>query len=634
MKNVKYSMASAIGFCFRYAKVAASIKLIIEFMNGVLAPLMVLVVAYFINNAVSFVNNYGELTPVIITIILMAVYYAYLQVSQLIIRIADKSLENALKEKLRPQIIQKHTQISFMLLENPETLDLISRVSDGTKGQMAEGHIMAIFSSSMKIVRLSIQVFGISLLIVAHIWWIMPLFVISTIPILYIAHRGGRKIYGMFKACTKLTRKHYYLSDILVGRETAAERTLFGYADYVNNKFSATHLERSNLVTKSIAIEESAISACELILKVLAIIAVFALLPSVSENAMSHGLYVSLVGALFGLARMITGILAPLVRDSVEHNEYMRDFTRFFALPEEIVQQKPLFSGSLGLLRGSRNDYADVYRYRLNSDDTPEDFSRLEIRNLRFRYTPNSHYVLNGVNLTIESGKQYSLIGQNGAGKSTLSKILLGLYRDFEGEILINGVDIANFATDELRRLFSIVYQDFAKYHIPLIDNIVFGREKTVQPVYSNHGNAQGSLSVSLRLAELDEVVAKLPKNEHTPLGKIYEDGADVSGGEWQKIAIARALYANTPFMILDEPTASLSPMMESELYKRFAEITRDKTSLLISHRLGSTKLSDMLFVLDNGIIAETGTHDELMSANGIYAEMFKSQRSWYDERH
>ena len=246
----------------------------------------------------------------------------------------------------------------------------------------------------------------------------------------------------------------------------------------------------------------------------------------------------------------------------------------------------------------------------------------MEIRNLRFRYTPDSPYVLDAVNLTIESGKSYSLIGQNGAGKSTLSKILLGLYRDFEGEILINGVDISHYTTDALCRIFSIVYQDFAKYYISLRNNVTLG-------------HAQGDIDSALRLAELENVVAKLPDKENTPLGKIYDGGADVSGGEWQKIAIARALYANTPFMILDEPTASLSPMMESKLYKRFAEITKDKTSLLISHRLGSTKLSDVLFVLDNGVIAETGTHEALMAENGIYAGMFNSQRSWYenDER-
>jgi len=334
MQHKKYSIASAIRFCFQYAPIDASAKLLVEIINGVLMPLMVLVMASFINNAVLYVNGDGQLAPVIITIVLMAVYYAYSQASGIFTRIANKKLENALKENLRRQLLYKHSHIPFALLENPENLDLFSRVSEGTKGQTAEGHMMAILGSSLNLVRIIIQVFGVSLLLAAHIWWIIPLFVISTIPIVFIARQGGRKIYEMFRISTKLTRKHYYLSSILAGRETAAERTLFGYADDINSKFSATHLKRSNLVTKAIAIDESAISACQLILTALAVIAVFMLLPSVSGNTMSHGLYISLVGALFGLARMITGVLAPLVRDVTEHNEYMSDYTRFFALPE------------------------------------------------------------------------------------------------------------------------------------------------------------------------------------------------------------------------------------------------------------------------------------------------------------
>ena len=269
--------------------------------------------------------------------------------------------------------------------------------------------------------------------------------------------------------------------------------------------------------------------------------------------------------------------------------------------------------------KGCNNSHKNLLQERRNKDGTAA-FSSLEIRNLRFRYTPDSHYVLDGVNLVIESGGAYSLIGKNGAGKSTLTKILLGLYRDFEGEILINGIDIAKYRTYELRRMFSIVYQDFAKYYIPLADNITLGSK-------------QGDLDAVLRLADLEDAAARLPQKENTPLGMIYEGGADISGGEWQKVAIARMLYADAPFMILDEPAASLSPIMESKLYRRFSEITKNKTSLLISHRLGSTKLSDTLFVLDNGKIAETGTHDALMAAKGLYAQMFISQRSWYNER-
>ncbi|MCL2286429.1 MAG: ABC transporter ATP-binding protein/permease [Firmicutes bacterium] len=589
MKTNKYNLATAVRFCFKYGPGAASIKLLAEITTGTLMPLMVLVVASFINNAVLFAHGYVNLVPLILAIILMAAYYAYIQVSQIIVRLADKSLENSLRENLRPQLVQKQARTSFPLLENPETLDLISRVCDN-----AEGQVMAIFNSGTKVARLGIQIFGVLFLLVTHIWWIVPMFVLSTIPIVFIARKGGRKIFEMFRVSTKLTRRHYYLSDILVGREAAAERALFGYAHSINNKFSAIHLQRSNLVTKALAIEEASIHGCGFIINLLVLAAVFALLSPVSDGTMSLGLYVSLVGALIGLAKIITETLSRLVRDATEYGEYMRDFTRFFALRE--------------------TDDADT------NGDSSITFNSLEIRGLRFRYTADSPYILDGVNLTIEKGKSYSLIGHNGAGKTTLTKILLGLYRDFEGEILVNGADIAKYSTEELRCMFSIVYQDFARYFIPLGDNITLG-------------NTSGDFHSSLRLAELDDVIVKLPQKENTPLGKIFDGGMDISGGEWQKVAIARALYANTPFMILDEPTASLSPMMESKLYKRFSEITNEKTSLLISHRLGSTKLSDVLFVLDKGIIAETGTHDELMATNGIYAQMFKSQRSWYDER-
>ena len=588
-KDKKYGLASAAGFCFRYAPGASLAKLLIETASGALMPLMALVVAAFIDGAVSFAGGEGGFAPLAAALALMAAYYAYLQISQIAIRLANKTLQNALGEKLRPQLVQKHARISFALLENPETLDLISRVCDKSEGQM-----MAIFDAGLRLAKLAVQAFGIMFLLAAHIWWIIPLFALSAFPIVFIAHKGGKAIYASDVITTKLTRRHYYLSSILVGREAAAERALFGYADDINKKFSAAHLKRSNMVTKEVAINKVAINACGFIINALVVAAVFALLGPAGSGELSHGLYVSLVGALIGLARMMTGALSQLVGDATEYAEYMREFTQFMALPE---------------IGGEKSEGGEAVF-----------FERLQIRDLRFRYTPEGPYILNGLCLDIEKGKSYSLIGKNGAGKSTLAKILLGLYRDFEGEITIDGVDIAEYGPGRLRRIFSIVYQDYAKYYIPLTGNITLG-------------NKNGDLEASLQLAELEEVVDKLPQRENTPLGKIYEGGADISGGEWQRVAIARALYADTPFMILDEPTASLDPMAESGLYKRFAEITKEKTSLLISHRLGSTKLSDVLFVLEGGVVAEKGTHDELMAANGIYAEMFNSQRSWYDER-
>jgi ATP-binding cassette subfamily B protein len=589
MQDKKYNLASAVRFCFAYAPGASFVKLLIEIVGGALTPLMVLVVASFIDNVSSFVSGEGKIIPVIAAILLMASCYAWSQVSQIIARIADKTLDNALCENLRPQLVQKHSRISFALLENPETLDLAARVCGN-----AEGRIAAILKSGISIIRFGIQIFGTLSLLALHVWWMLPLFVVGSMPIILIARRGGRAVYLKDAAITNLTRQFYYLSDILSGRETAAERALFGYTDSVNKKFSAVHLERSNMNTKNIAVEHITIHSCGLIVNALVMVAVVALLRPAGDT-MTHGLYVSLVGAMIGFSRIITGAVSDLMWEIAEYIEYMREYAKYFALPETDAKS------------GAERKVGSVVT-----------FDSLEIRNLKFRYTPGGPYVLDGVSLKIEKGKSYSLIGPNGAGKSTLTKILLGLYRDFEGEIKINGADIASYSANELRCLFSIVYQDFAKYYIPFGDNVTLGDENK-------------DFASALRLAELEDVEAGLPEGKNTPLGKIYENGTDISGGEWQRVTIARALYANAPFMILDEPTASLDPMAESKLYKRFAEITKEKTSLLISHRLGSTKLSDVLFVLNDGIIAETGTHDELIDANGIYAEMFDKQRSWYD---
>ena len=591
MQPTKHSIPYAISVCFRYALGPSLTKLCVEIINGACLPIMVLVVASFINNAVSFVNGSVHITAVITPILLMTAYYAYAQGSQLIIHLCDKTLENALREKLRPQLAHKQAGISYAFLEDPDTLDLITRVCDN-----AEINMMAMLDTGIRMLRLCIQTAGTLSLFALHAWWLIPLFMISAIPIVFIARKGGKAIYASDVITTKLTRRHYYLSSILVGKETAAERTLFGYGDDINKKFSITHLKRSNMVTKEIAVGEITVNTCGLILDAFVIAAVFVLLQPVGAHTMSLGLYVSVVGGLIGLARTLTGTVARLISDATGYMAYMQDYSHFFSLPD-----------------------AETTTQHTGSDDRIP-FVNLEIRNLRFRYTPESPYVLNGVSLIMEKGKSYSLIGRNGAGKSTLTKILLGLYRDFEGEIRINNKEIDTYSTDALRHLFSIVYQDFARYSLSLSDNVTLG-------------NTQGNLAAALQLAELADVVATLPQKENTPLGKIYDDGMDISGGEWQKVAIARALYVNAPFMILDEPTASLSPMTESRLYKRFADITKGKTSLLISHRLGSTKLSDVLFVLDDGHIIETGTHDALMTANGVYAEMFKSQRSWYDER-
>ena len=227
--------------------------------------------------------------------------------------------------------------------------------------------------------------------------------------------------------------------------------------------------------------------------------------------------------------------------------------------------------------------------------------------------------------LKMEPGRHYAVVGRNGAGKTTLTKLLTGLYTDYEGEILINNKSIKNYAASELKSFFAVLFQDFSRYHISLRDNIAIGDIR-------NFGNPDTDRNIEKILDELNmtDNIRTLPDKMNTHLGKLDEKGVDFSGGQWQRLAIARVMLSPAPMYILDEPTAALDPMSESKIYGDFEYISRQKTTLLISHRLGATKTADYILVLDDGHIVQQGSHATLMQYDGLYKDMYDSQRSWY----
>ena len=212
-------------------------------------------------------------------------------------------------------------------------------------------------------------------------------------------------------------------------------------------------------------------------------------------------------------------------------------------------------------------------------------------------------------------------MGANGAGKTTLTKLLTGQYDEYEGTIRVAGRDLRDFTAAEKKALFSVVYQDYAKYYVTLREAVALGDLRE---------GARPDVESALRAVELD--TAKLPQGIDTPLGKIREGGVDLSGGEWQRTALARCLVSPAPVRILDEPTAALDPMAESRVYEQFGHISEGHTTLFITHRLGAARLADEILVLADGHVAEHGSHEVLMQKAGLYAEMFESQSAWYRE--
>lgn len=235
--------------------------------------------------------------------------------------------------------------------------------------------------------------------------------------------------------------------------------------------------------------------------------------------------------------------------------------------------------------------------------------------------------VLKRINLSIKAGEKLAIVGENGAGKTTFIKLLCGLLRPKEGSITVNGADLADFEPEEYRNLFSAVFQKSGVLPVSIRDNIALN-------VYGDDEPDEEAVWNSIRLANLEEKVRSLPEGINTHLVKrIAEHGTELSGGELQRLLLARALYKDAPVLILDEPTAALDPIAENEIYQAYHKFTEGKTSVFISHRLASTRFCDRILFMENGEIVEIGTHDELMEHKGRYAEMFEVQSRYYTDQ-
>ena len=315
-------------------------------------------------------------------------------------------------------------------------------------------------------------------------------------------------------------------------------------------------------------------------------------------GAFSLGIFSQMVASAETLLNTLTG-MAGNVTELMKRTNYAYEYVVFMNYPEVIP-------------KGSR--------------PVPEGGHRIEFRNVSFAYPGTEKKVLDGVSLTVENGERLSIVGLNGAGKTTLIKLLCRLYDPTEGQILLDGTDIREYDYDRYTAQFSPVFQDFKLFGFTVGENIA------LKSADSMDEKDRTRVSDLLKQSGLEKFAEKLDHGEDTKLFKYMDDdGIEPSGGEQQKIALARALYKDAPVIILDEPTAALDPVAEYEIYRQFNSLIQNKTAFYISHRLSSCRFCDHIAVFSEGRVAEYGTHDELVSIpGGIYAEMFEAQAQYY----
>jgi len=592
-----YNWKDMIVIPFTCAPVSTIVYSLQKLSSALSNIFLIIVVAEFIDKATLAAAGAGEVSDVLPWFAFLIILVSWSRVAYNVGRIFNRHVELQVNDQVSREIVMKRGRLHYSLIEDAETGKLVSRVFHHVEKNFAE---MVRGFANMFFVYI-VRIIGVFSIIFSRVWWLGFVIILFMIPLVFLSVKGGKQIYQAGRQAAVSERRHLYLGEILTGREMVDERSIFGYSEKLNKEWhnQFEHARRINLRAGILWTLNS--QAGSGITSILSTTIVIIMIPLAASGKMTIGVFIALATAVYDLVRLAGWEITNGVLRLTRYNEYLKDFTAFANLLEtegaEMVPQVPMV------------------------------FQSLEFKSVSFRYPKTDAYILKNLSLKIEEGKHVAFVGENGAGKTTITKLLTGLYDDYEGQIFLNERNLKEYTPAMLKGMFSGVYQDFARYYISVEDNLFLGD--------INHFKSEESrmkMNEILEKLGLYDVLNSLPKGLATKIGKLEDNSVDFSGGQWQRLAMARALMNPAPVQIMDEPAAALDPISESRLYEEFEEISKGRTTIFISHRLGSTKLADHIFVLRDGGVMEEGSHEALMEKRGLYEEMYRSQQSWYLE--
>lgn len=500
------------------------------------------------------------------------------------------SLKRSVNEKLTLEIVNKFRTIEYACFEDNAVADTIKRMGDAPQEK-----ILNIFLVSLNTFTQLIAIIGTAVVFVQVSVWFSVVFLFILIPMLWLDCKAMTIMNDIFDSQSEQERRLDYLSGILEDKNSLFELKISSAVEYILKKCRMINKVVLDERVKTTIRSQKYFAVSTVLVIGWTAFAVFTLNMAVMKQTISIGAFIALIGSagsVLGMSQELSKNFSDLSRQCLN----IRHYYDFLNLPEirEIVQESEIKDPCI------------------------------EFENVCFKYPKTDKTVLNGVSFYIESGQKVALVGENGEGKTTIIKLLCKLYQPDSGHIRINGRDLNDIPMSQIKQIFSVVFQDFANYSFSLRENVAMGDIDKI----NNDQEIERALNNGLAGGLLEQ----MDKGLDTNLGKLDNDGIDLSGGQWQRIAISRACLADSAFIILDEPTASLDPIAESEMYQTFSSALNGKGCLLISHRLASARLVDKIILLRSGVIAESGSHKELMEKNGFYQKMFAAQSSWYVE--
>jgi ATP-binding cassette subfamily B protein len=508
-----------------------------------------------------------------------------------VINLADSLLVELYSNRVSVELIEKAADMELWQLEDPDWYDKLDQARRQTT---ARTNLMAsVLSQAQDLVTVASLMVG--LLVVEP--WLIALLVLAVVPSFISELTFSQSSYALSKRWTPERRELNYLAYIGATNESAKEVKLFSLSGYLSQRFGRL-AHQFYLANRTLAFKRAAWGSLFNLLSTAAYYAAYVIIIIRAVNGViTLGDLTFLAGSFHRLQSRIQTI-----------------FSRFTSITESALYLQDYF------------DFLDLQvtlPVRLSPHPVPTTIHHgITFDNVGFRYPGGDQFVFRHLTFKLKAGEKLALVGRNGSGKTTLMKLLLRLYEPTEGRILLDGIDIRTFDPAAYRNLFGAIFQDFVRYNFTAAENIGVGKIEDIGDLQQIQEAAEKSMA--------DEVIQVLPNGYDQQLGQRFAGGTDLSGGQWQKIALARAYITDAAVIILDEPTAALDAQSEYETFLRFVELTQGKTAVIISHRFSTVRMADRIAVLGNGQLLEIGTHPELMSRQGLYAELFMLQARGY----
>ena len=505
--------------------------------------------------------------------------------------LCDSLLGDRFTNHVSLRLMEHANRLDLVSFEDPVFYDKMERARRQTSARLGMLGVLAGMCQQL------VTLLSLSGAVVMFSPWFLVLLVLTVVPAFLGETRFTMLAYSMLYRWTPERRELDYLRMLGASVQSAKEVKIFGLGAYLVER-SRLLFERFYAENKKLAVKRAISGSLLNLLPTAGFYSAYGyIIYRTISGQLTIGDLTFLAGAISRSRGLIDSLFGSLNNIS-EQALYIKDLFDFFEVQPEINSGPTALPAPVPIRRG------------------------FEFRNVSFAYPGSPRRVLSGVSFELRAGEKIALIGENGAGKTTLVKLLARLYDPTEGQILLDGVDLREYRVEDLRKEIGVIFQDYMRYDMPAKDNIGLGRVEEL--------NNRPRIETSARKSLADTVIEPLPAGYEQMLGRRFDDGIDLSAGQWQKIALARAYMRDAQILILDEPTASLDARAEYEVFLRFADLTAGKMAVLISHRFSTVRMADRILVLEGGRITEQGTHGQLVALGGRYAELFELQAAGY----